>query len=50
VNTMGVGLITDPQHAEEIIESGQADLVALARALLYNRAGRGTRRATGCDR
>ncbi|SAL17553.1 NADH-dependent flavin oxidoreductase [Caballeronia sordidicola] len=36
VNTMGVGLITDPQHAEEIIESGQADLVALARALLYN--------------
>jgi 2,4-dienoyl-CoA reductase-like NADH-dependent reductase (Old Yellow Enzyme family) len=36
VNTMGVGLITDPQHAEEIIESGEADLVALARALLYN--------------
>src|SRR6195952_3978919 len=36
VNTMGVGLITDAQHAEEIIESGQADLVALARALLYN--------------
>jgi 2,4-dienoyl-CoA reductase-like NADH-dependent reductase (Old Yellow Enzyme family) len=36
VNTMGVGLITDPQHAEEIIESGQADLVALARGLLYN--------------
>src|ERR1700694_421073 len=36
VNTMGVGLITDPQHAEEIIESGQADMVALARALLYN--------------
>src|SRR5476649_2324418 len=32
VNTMGVGLITDPQHAEEIIESGEADLVALARA------------------
>jgi 2,4-dienoyl-CoA reductase-like NADH-dependent reductase (Old Yellow Enzyme family) len=36
VNTMGVGLITDPQHAEEIIESAQADMVALARALLYN--------------
>jgi 2,4-dienoyl-CoA reductase-like NADH-dependent reductase (Old Yellow Enzyme family) len=36
VNTMGVGLITDAQHAEEIIETGQADLVALARALLYN--------------
>ncbi len=36
VNTMGVGLITDPQHAEEIIESGEADLIALARAMLYN--------------
>jgi 2,4-dienoyl-CoA reductase-like NADH-dependent reductase (Old Yellow Enzyme family) len=34
--TIAVGLITDPMHAEEIIESGQADFIALARALLYN--------------
>ena len=33
---MAVGLITDPQQAETIIASGQADMVALARALLYN--------------
>lgn len=33
---MAVGLITEPKHAEEIVASGQADLVALARGLLYN--------------
>jgi 2,4-dienoyl-CoA reductase-like NADH-dependent reductase (Old Yellow Enzyme family) len=36
VTTMAVGLITDPQQAEDIIASGKADLVALARAMLYD--------------
>ena len=30
-----VGLITEPQQAEDILQSGDADLIALARALLY---------------
>ena len=34
--TIGVGLITEPQQAEHILQSGQADMVALARAMLYN--------------
>ncbi|HWV15008.1 MAG TPA: NADH:flavin oxidoreductase/NADH oxidase [Cellvibrio sp.] len=34
--TIAVGLITEPQQAEAIIASGQADLVALARAMLFN--------------
>jgi 2,4-dienoyl-CoA reductase-like NADH-dependent reductase (Old Yellow Enzyme family) len=34
--TIGVGLITEPKHAEEIVSSGQADMVALARAMLYD--------------
>lgn len=33
---IAVGLITEPGQAEEIIASGQADLVALGRAMLYN--------------
>ena len=33
--TMTVGLITDPHQAEAILESGDADLIALARAFLY---------------
>jgi len=33
---IAVGLITEPQQAEAIVASGQADLVALARGLLYN--------------
>lgn len=32
--TMTVGLITDPQQAEEIVKDGRADLVAMARGLL----------------
>lgn len=36
VNTIGVGLITSPQHAEEAIASGKADLIALARGILYD--------------
>ncbi len=34
--TMAVGLITDPKQAEAIVASGDADLVAMARALLWN--------------
>lgn len=34
--TIAVGLITEPEQAETIIASGQADMVALARGILYN--------------
>jgi len=34
--TMAVGLITSPRQAEAIISSGQADMVALARGMLYD--------------
>jgi 2,4-dienoyl-CoA reductase-like NADH-dependent reductase (Old Yellow Enzyme family) len=34
--TMAVGLITEPAQAEAILAEGQADAVALARAMLYN--------------
>lgn len=33
---MTVGMITEAQQAENIIKSGQADLVAIARGFLYN--------------
>lgn len=36
LSTIAVGLITEAEQANEIISSGQADLVALARALLYH--------------
>lgn len=36
IMTAAVGLISDPQHAEEIIVSGKADLVLLGRELLRN--------------
>jgi 2,4-dienoyl-CoA reductase-like NADH-dependent reductase (Old Yellow Enzyme family) len=36
VNTISVGLITTPQQAEEVISTGKADYVALARAMLYD--------------
>lgn len=36
VNTMAVGLITEALQAEEIVAGGSADLVALARAMLYD--------------
>ena len=29
-----VGLITEPKHAQEILEAGDADMIFLARALL----------------
>jgi NADPH2 dehydrogenase len=34
--TIAVGLITEPKQAEEIVASGKADLVALARGMLYD--------------
>jgi len=34
--TIAVGLITEPAQAEAIVASGQADLVALARAMLFD--------------
>ena len=36
IPTMAVGLITDAKQAEAIIASGDADLVAMARAMLWN--------------
>jgi 2,4-dienoyl-CoA reductase-like NADH-dependent reductase (Old Yellow Enzyme family) len=36
VPTIGVGLITEPLHAEAIVANGQADMVGLARAMLFN--------------
>ena len=33
---VAVGLITEPEHAEAILGSGDADLIALARAILYD--------------
>ena len=36
VNTIAVGLITEAKQAEEIVASGKADMVALARAMLYD--------------
>jgi len=33
---IAVGLITEPQHAEEILQQGEADLIALARGALYD--------------
>lgn len=36
VPTVAVGLITEPAQAEAIIANGQADMVALARAMLYD--------------
>ena len=34
--TISVGLITEAQQAETIIASGQSDMVALARAMLFD--------------
>jgi 2,4-dienoyl-CoA reductase-like NADH-dependent reductase (Old Yellow Enzyme family) len=36
LTTIAVGLITEPEQAEAIVASGQADAVALARAMLYD--------------
>ena len=34
--SMAVGLIVDPAHAEDILQKGQADLIAIAREALVN--------------
>ncbi|WP_216695256.1 NADH:flavin oxidoreductase/NADH oxidase [Dietzia psychralcaliphila] len=34
INTMAVGMVTDPQHADSIVSEGSADLVALGRQAL----------------
>ncbi|MEG1116823.1 MAG: oxidoreductase, partial [Janthinobacterium sp.] len=34
--TISVGLITEAQQAEDIIAGGQSDMVALARAILFD--------------
>jgi 2,4-dienoyl-CoA reductase-like NADH-dependent reductase (Old Yellow Enzyme family) len=36
IATMAVGLITEPRQAEEIVAAGRADIVALARGLLFD--------------
>ncbi|MGZ3304457.1 MAG: NADH:flavin oxidoreductase/NADH oxidase, partial [Asticcacaulis sp.] len=36
MTTMAVGLIDDPDQAEAILAAGQADLIALARGMLYD--------------
>lgn len=36
IPVVAVGMISDPEHAEAIVASGQADLVALARGILYD--------------
>jgi 2,4-dienoyl-CoA reductase-like NADH-dependent reductase (Old Yellow Enzyme family) len=36
LTTIAVGLITEARQAEEIVASGKADMVALARAMLYD--------------
>jgi len=33
--TIAVGLITEPEHAEAIVAEGEADMIALARGILY---------------
>jgi 2,4-dienoyl-CoA reductase-like NADH-dependent reductase (Old Yellow Enzyme family) len=34
--TIAVGMITEPAQAESVIATGQADMVAMARGMLYN--------------
>jgi 2,4-dienoyl-CoA reductase-like NADH-dependent reductase (Old Yellow Enzyme family) len=36
VTTIAVGMITDPKQAEAIVANGEADMVALARGILYD--------------
>ena len=36
LTAIAVGLITEPEQAETIVSSGQADMVALARGMLYD--------------
>ena len=36
IPTMAVGMITEPQHAERIVASGDADMVLLARGMMWD--------------
>ena len=36
IKTIAVGLITEAHHAEQILQNGEADLIALAREFLWN--------------
>lgn len=36
IPAIATGRITDPRHAEEIVASASADMVALARGMLYD--------------
>jgi 2,4-dienoyl-CoA reductase-like NADH-dependent reductase (Old Yellow Enzyme family) len=36
IATIAVGLITEPQQAEDILRSGEADVIAMARELMYH--------------
>ncbi len=36
IGTMAVGVIIDPQQAEDILQAGDADLVAIGRELMYD--------------
>ncbi len=36
MSVVAVGLITEPEHAESILGAGDADMIALARAMLYD--------------
>ena len=34
ISTVAVGMVTEPRHAEEILQNGQADLIAIAREFI----------------
>jgi len=36
IPVVAVGLITNPEHAESIVASGDADIIGIARGALYN--------------
>ena len=36
IPVIGVGMITEPEQAEMILQEQKADMVAIARAILYN--------------
>ncbi len=36
IPTMAVGMILEPEHAEALVSDGAADMIALARGMLYN--------------
>ena len=36
IDTMAVGMILDPHHAEALVADGEADMIALARGMLYD--------------